>query len=594
MKINRNIINYILVGCCILASFATSVLVFSIKSPGIPNPDKIIGLVLVDTILLFIITIILIKNFFQLAIKKRAKTGYKLQRNIVLIFCVIAGLPTIFSAIFSVFFFQKGLQTWFDKQVVTALEQAFLISESYIKENQDKMKKTAISMANDFDINYCNAPYNYYSLQDLLNAHSNLRSLDEAIIFQINSKQVLAHTPLSFALIFSTILNQDIEKAKRGEVVVIHSDINKIRILIQINKEKQIYLLIGKLLDKKIIDYVKQTNNAASTYRALSKNMSMLSIKFSIIFIIQTMLLLLAAMTIGVIFANSVVKKLQKLLKSTGRVQRGDLTVEVKIPKDKNDEFFILAEAFNNMVKKLAKQRKELIIAQRALVWSDVARRVAHEIKNPLTPILLSAERLMSQFSQEVSDKEMFIRYIDSILRNTKDITSIVREFTNFAKMPEPKFARLDLVKLLNNIIKIRQSLDSKIKYFFYFDNKVINFICDSRQISQVINNLLNNSTEALEKVKQPKIEIGVFFQPQVVKIIIKDNGTGFREDLMNQLLIEPYVTTSSKGMGLGLTIVQKIVDDHCGIINIGNNEKVGAYVELKFDLQKLNLKLNN
>lgn len=593
MKINRNIINYILVGCCILASFATYVLVFSIKSPEIPNPDRVIGLVLVDVILLFVITIILIRNFFQLVLKKRSRTGFKLQRNIVLMFCVVAGLPTIIGAVFSVFFFQKGLQTWFDKQVVTALEQAFFIAESYIKENQNKMKKIAISMANDFDGIYYNAPYNYYSLQDLLNAHSTLRSLDEAIIFQINSRQVLAQTSLSFALIFSTIQNQDIEKAKMGEVVMVHSDPNKIRILIQINKKEQIYLLIGKLLDKKIIDYVKQTDNAASTYRELSKNMSMLSIKFSIIFIVQTMLLLLAAMTIGIIFANSVVKKLQKLLQSTERVQRGDLTVEVKISHDKNDELSILAEAFNNMVRKLARQRRELVVAQRALVWSDVARRVAHEIKNPLTPILLSSERLISKFSNEVKDKEMFMRYVNSILRNTKDITSIVTEFTNFAKMPDPKFEKLDLVALLDNIIKTRQSLDSKVEYIFHFDSKIIDFICDSGQISQVINNLLNNSVEALERIKQPKVKINVLYKPQIIKIIIEDNGVGFRKDLMNQL-IEPYVTTSAKGMGLGLTIVQKIVDDHCGIIKIGNNEEVGAYVELKFDLQKLNFKLNN
>ncbi len=593
IRINTKIVNYILITCGIFASFATYFLIYTIKDQAIPDPDKVMGLVLVDIVLVFIITVLLVRKFFRLIVKKRSVMGFKLQRNIVLMFGGVAALPTIIVAVFSIWFFHKGLQTWFDQSVVRALDQAFHISEGYIEEKKNKMKESAIFMAEDLEEAYKGHLFENY-LQEVLDEQSALRSLDEALVFQATTNNVYAQTAFSFPFILSTIQNQELEAAKRGEIVVLQEYQNKIRVLVKINTSEQIYLLIGKLLDRNIVNYVNQTNSAANTYKNLKNNMDSLTVKFSIIFMVGAMLLLVTAISIGVIFANNMVLKLKKLLQGTAKVERGDLTVQLSFTEDDGDELSILAQGFNRMVMKLNQQRQDLVIAQRAMAWSDVARRVAHEIKNPLTPVQLATERLMKKFADQVDDKEQFNRYINSILRNITDINHIVTEFSKFAKLPSPVFAEMELVSVLEEIVKARQSLNENIEYIFTTNVKNLDFIGDVKQINQIMNNLLRNSEEELKNIKgQPKVEISLELKLNLVKIFISDNGKGFSKSILTKVT-KPYVTTRLHGMGLGLSIVKKIVEEHFGIMKTYNSPMGGACVELEFDIAQLRNRLNN
>ncbi len=222
----------------------------------------------------------------------------------------------------------------------------------------------------------------------------------------------------------------------------------------------------------------------------------------------------------------------------------------------------------------------KLIAAQRSAAWADVARRIAHEIKNPLTPINLSAEQLKRKFLKEVkSDPELFTKYVDTITRHVSDIGTMVEEFVQFARIPSPKLAKYDLLKIINEVTFSQKSINPNIQYQFDNNLEKCYVNCDRAQITQVLLNLIKNSNEAIEAKTQNQTfrpEIHIYYNINedlnLVEVFIQDNGQGIQQELIDRIS-EPYVTTKTTGTGLGLSIVKKIVDDHGGILSIQNNE---------------------
>ena len=216
----------------------------------------------------------------------------------------------------------------------------------------------------------------------------------------------------------------------------------------------------------------------------------------------------------------------------------------------------------------------ELQQAQRKAAWSDVARRIAHEIKNPLTPIQLSAERLKSKYLQEISEKpEMFEQYTDTIIKHVGDIGRMVDEFSAFARMPEAVLYKDSLGKYIKDSLILIKQAHPKIEFIYDETNKIeINL--DARQIRQVMNNLFKNSVEAIEFPNDGIVEIKIAESQDNIYVIITDNGSGFPKDQEISTLTEPYITHKPKGTGLGLAIVKKIMEDHNGTISLGDPAK--------------------
>lgn len=228
-----------------------------------------------------------------------------------------------------------------------------------------------------------------------------------------------------------------------------------------------------------------------------------------------------------------------------------------------------------------------LVQAQRRSAWADVARRVAHEIKNPLTPIQLSAERLRKKYTpEEEAERESFDKYLDTIIRHTADIGKMVEEFVSFARMPTPKFRRHTLKPLLEKAVFSAQTGYPAIAIQLAMPDPTIEWVFDEAQMQQVFTNLLKNAAEAMERRENKnapaRIEILAAREAHALVIDIKDNGPGFPVDLIDKLT-EPYVTTRAKGTGLGLAITKKIIEDHKGTLNLSNREMGGAHVRLYF-----------
>jgi PAS domain S-box-containing protein len=222
----------------------------------------------------------------------------------------------------------------------------------------------------------------------------------------------------------------------------------------------------------------------------------------------------------------------------------------------------------------------EITAAQRNEAWSEVARRLAHEIKNPLTPIQLSAERIDHKFSKQLEKKDQTIlsNITKTIVNQVDAIKKMVNEFTEYSRSPELAKAEINLVDLLNEMVNLFQKEDLKIKVSSR--SKRINFACDEIKIRQVFVNLINNAYEAKKEDNLCEIEIRLRKTKNAVTLNFIDNGTGINDDID---IFEPYVTTKKIGTGLGLAVVKKIIDEHDGSISIKNNKLSGANVEIHF-----------
>ena len=559
------------------------------------DPNNIIALALLNLIIVLLLGVFIINSFYTgtfSLIRKRSKhTNSHLRKRVILAFGLGAAIPAITIAIFSTYFFNLGIQVWFDQKITNVLDQSTTVGDAYIEEHVIQLKETAISIAEDLNVMYYDIIHDRDKFSRVLNAQAEMRSLDEAIVFQRNTNSILAQTSLSFSLSFATIPVHLIERTNNGEVMRIASDPTKIRILIKLENYQDTYLLIGRLIDIKIIDHIDKTSGAAAQYFKLKNKIATMQIMFSLVFILIALILLLSALIFGRIFAERLVQPIRNLVIATEKAKNGDLKVRVPENNQIKDEISTLSAAFNRMISQIDRQQQELIVAQRALAWSDVARQVAHEIKNPLTPIQLSSDRLLKKFKDEVVDSQAFEKYVNNIIKHSNDIKDIVSEFVNFARLPVANFTSYEIVSMINDLVQARKLINNHIEYTFNCNLKKFNFICDVTQINQVMSNLLLNAEDSVTNVTNPKIDIAMLINKNKLSLIVCDNGLGFDQKILNDAT-SAYVSTKKHGTGLGLAIVSRIVQEHLGVLEISNNAKVGATVKLTFDIQKLKDKL--
>lgn len=556
-----------------------------------PDLDNIIGLILVDLSLLLAFVAVVARRVAILFVgRRKGIVGSRLQTRIVVMFSLVALIPTIFMAVFSALFFNFGIQTWFDKKVNAAIEGSVNIAQSYLEDHKNIIKADIRSIASDISRSATLLRSNNVLFNQVVAGLAE-GSLSEVIVF--TREQVIARSNFGFSLATDRPSEEDLQRADLGEIVILSDEgLHRVRAIVRLDNFLDAYLLVGRLIDADILNYVELTQGAAYQYRILKKNISHLEIKFLIIFVIVSLLLLLMVVWIGLLFAFNIIEPISALLSATQQVKKGNLAV--KVPEGhENDEMAALGRAFNRMTEQLQHQQVELVAAQRWAAWSDVARRIAHEIKNPLTPIQLASDRLKRKFTGQVEDREMFEKYINTIHSNITSIGQMVEEFANFARLPAPVFNNYDMVALIQEIVFSRDASSKQITITTHLPNHPVILYGDINQMNRVLLNLIKNAEESIEEYrkelsaqnktfdKKPLIEVELEEGETDCYIMIKDSGKGFDESMMERLT-EPYVTTKSKGTGLGLSIVKKIIEDHQGTISFSNHEN-GACVTLTF-----------
>jgi nitrogen fixation/metabolism regulation signal transduction histidine kinase len=233
-----------------------------------------------------------------------------------------------------------------------------------------------------------------------------------------------------------------------------------------------------------------------------------------------------------------------------------------------------------------------LLQAQRDAAWGEVARRLAHEIKNPLTPIQLSAERMRRKYLDSMTEEESRIldRATHTIVQQVEAMKEMVNAFSDYARAPDIELGRFDMDKLVHEVVDLYRAQESGVDIVLTSDPTMPPIEADVGRVRQILHNLLRNATEALENTRDGRIDVQVSLGEidgvDVVQIRVEDNGPGFEEGAMSQVF-DPYVTTKPKGTGLGLAIVKKLVEEHIGSIRAYNNADGGAVVSIRLPLNE-------
>lgn len=674
---------------------------------GMPADSVVYGLVIANIVVLLPLGLLLVVRLVRVWVeRRRGFAGARLHVRLVLLFGVVAVTPAIVVAVFATFFFNLGIQTWFNDRVRTALHESLQASQGYLEEHRNHIRADAVGMSNDIVHAMAQLQNDPGTFGQVLYSQTVLRGLAEAVIYEPVTSQVIASTGAMGGFGADPPPVWALGLARSGDVAVFGEETKRVRALIQIDSRPPLMLLISRPVDAEILDHMARTEEAVAEYDRLDQNRAGLQITFVLIFAVVALLVLSAAVLIGLLLANQIARPIGRLIFAAERVRGGDLTTRVP-ESSADDEVADLSRAFNRMTGQLSAQRGELMdaygqidqrrrfteavlsgvsagvigldrrgvielpnkaathllghdllgaigrkltevapefaplieaalehperahtaeleigppsmrrillvrigadrpeahdddsghppaetrgfvatfdditqlqAAQRKAAWADVARRIAHEIKNPLTPIQLSAERLKRRFAREItSDPETFIQCADTIVRSVGDIGRMVDEFSAFARMPVPVIQPADLSRVVREAMVLQRQAHPEIIWNIDIPDDGPVVACDRRQIGQALTNLLQNAADAVamrphEPGEKGHIAVTINEENGEIHLSVSDDGIGLPQEDRGRLA-EPYVTHKPKGTGLGLAIVKKIMEDHDGRIMLEDN----------------------
>ena len=517
-------------------------------------------------------------------------SGSKANRKYITFFALFTLIPSILISLFSLFLLSFALDKYLDKKITTAVNNSYEIAKSYTEEVRNKTQSEIILIAFDLNksINFLKTNRNQF--KSFLNTQKLIRDMDEVHIIDSNGNLYLSTLkdvdkyiqPLTEAL---EMVSNDKRPLK-----IINAYKNQSASIIQLENFEGKYLYIVKYLDKKISKYLVESEQALNFYYTVLNKQTGIKISFVFIYLVIVSLLLFLSISIAIKFSSRFFRSINNLIIASSNIGKGNLNIKVpEVKADKDME--LLNKNFNLMIERLKVQQEKLIISERHEAWESLARKLAHEIKNPLTPIQLTVDRLKIKYSEKIEKNEIndFEKSLKIIAKQIKQIENLVNEFSDFARMPKPILKDNNVVIIAKDNINLLKELDKTIEINFKTPKSDIIFNSDNEQLSRVFFNLIKNSIESIQEKKQDnpnfngKIDIEVVDNTSNIEFIIKDNGVGFKifNDKIKDIL-NPYFTTKEKGTGLGLAIVNKIINDHNGILNFTSLTN-GAKINIVF-----------
>jgi len=553
--------------------------------------DKNLQLLLILNIVLLFILFIFIFIETNKAIKNDIdKDGLKSNKKYITYFALFTLIPSLLISIFSLFLFSFALEKYFDKKVTTVVNNSYELAKNYVKEVRDKIQSDIILIA--FDINkskkFLNENQSEY--KRFLNTQRLIRGVDEIHI--INSEKEILFTTLLNDQIYIPPVDQALNLVLDDDrpLKIINALDNRSAAIMRLQNFEDRFIYVVKYLDKEISNYLAESQEAINFYYTVEEKSTGIKISFAIIYIIIVSLLLFISISIAIRFSSRFFRSINNLIFASTSIGEGNL--DIKVPEVKTDkDLEILNRNFNLMIDRLRTQQEKLIINERHEAWGSLARKLAHEIKNPLTPIQLTIDRIKHKYENQITDenKDAFKDNLKIINNQIKQIEKLVNEFSDFARMPKPVFINNDIVLIINDNINLLKEIDPSIKFNFMKNKNKIVLNSDKEQMSRVFLNLFKNSIESIKEKAEitsnldKNISIELVDENNHIIVIIEDTGVGFNK-LNNNIrdILNPYFTTKKNGTGLGLSIVNKIINDHNGKIKFVNISG-GAKIEINF-----------
>ncbi|MBY6089837.1 sensor histidine kinase NtrY-like [Maritimibacter alkaliphilus] len=683
---------------------------------------------LADFVYVLFVAALVLQRVAQMVAARRARSaGSRLHLRLTGVFALMALLPTVSVAVFAVLTVNVGLEGWFSERVRSVVSTSLAAAQAYEDEHRQDLMQDGQALAQLLDAARSTSLYVSDAMlrEYLSQGQSQIqRGLREAYIID-GTGEIRARGERSYLFDFERPTAAQIQEARDKGIVVIEDwDNNEFRALLPLADYADRLVYVSRQVDGQILSLLDDTQETVRLYQQLESERGRVLFEFGLLYLGFAAILILAAIWLGLWFAERLSRPVGRLTAAAQQVGSGDLDVQV-IEEEGDDEIAMLSRYFNQMTKQLKGQREtllqntrqiegrrrlfdsvlssvtsgvvgldaegrvmfvnrsaerlldwteakhdmplsvavpefgalfeklregpqqiaqeeikvtrqgraenllvrmatrrnaddrregyvvafddvtDLVAAQRSAAWGDVARRIAHEIKNPLTPIQLSAERIKRKFRRHLDDQlgSDLESLTEVIVRQTNDLRRIVDEFSKFARMPEPDRKQVDLGEILRGTVLLQQSGQPGVEIRADLPDTPMAVEADATMIGQALTNLMKNAGEATETLREKGAPEGYAaaihvtaavseddLGAPVARITIADNGIGLPED--RSRLFEPYVTTRDKGTGLGLPIVKKIIEEHGGSLALEDAPRfdgcshTGAMAVIRLPLQ--------
>ena len=700
LRRRRRVQNFATLGLVILGPVLVlaTFLVFGPFDQGARSPALRIVL-LADLVYVLLVAALVMQRVANMIAARRSRSaGSNLHLRLTGVFTIMALIPTVTVAIFAVLTVNLGLEGWFSDRVRQVVGSSLSAAEAYEGEHRDNLMRNAQSLARVIDFEHSLTPFmRDPDLREVLTLGQQRFQPDMREAYVIDGVgELKARGERSYLFNFEKPSAAKIEEAREVGIAVIQDwNNNEFRAIVPLATFPDRLVYVSRDVDGQILNLLSETQENVRLYNQLESDRGQVLFQFGLVYLGFAVILILAAVWLGLWFAERLSRPVGRLTSAAQRVGEGNLDTQV-IEEEGDDEISQLSRLFNQMTRQLKGQRDrllenteqierrrrmfdsvlssvtsgvvgldaegrvafvnrsaerlldwestkdnlelrvavpefgpifeavlqsssgivqeevkvtraghlenllvrmsvregeggqiegyvvafddvtDLVSAQRMAAWGDVARRIAHEIKNPLTPIQLSAERIKRKFSRELAeaDASKLSELTDVIVRQTNDLRRIVDEFSKFARMPEPERRAEDLCTLLSGAITLQKAGQPDVRFDVDLGGEPLEGQYDATMIGQALTNLIKNAGEAIETRREelgedivPQIKISARRVDNDAEISISDNGIGLPEDRAK--LFEPYVTTRDKGTGLGLPIVKKIIEEHGGSLKL-------------------------
>ena len=537
---------------------------------------------------LFILALVVSISFiiFPIILRVRRKKISTLNSKFTLYFISIALTPAILLGVLGLVLIELGINDWFNDKIKNVINNSVFVAESYLEEHKETIKGDLYAMSNDLNNSSEVLTQDLSKMAIALRTQALIRSLPETYIINRNS-DVLFQAFNNNMPFYEPPLSS-FDRVDSGEMTIMSStQVNKVYGLIKLNNFENYYLYAGRSMDGNVIGALNDTVSAKNEYTFLEISRDKISLIFILLYVMVSLILILISIIIGINFADRIVKPISSIITATNNISKGMYDNKIK----KNNDYIELnrlADSFNQMSGDIIKQRNQIIVSKKHETWSDIARRIAHEIKNPLTPIQLSAERLEKKTKRLNIENNEIKDCIETIRRQVNEIGYLVDEFSSFARLPDPDLKNNNISAIISEVVSDYENNNKNIKFINKLHSNQINLKIDNSQISRVFQNLIINSIHSINESKKKDGEI-VYFSYEIdenVVISLIDNGVGLKYE--KEELIKPYFTTKKKigGSGLGLAIVEKILfDHHADFLLVNRNDgETGAEVKITFE----------
>lgn len=528
----------------------------------------IITLLIVVTLALVILIVSNVIKLFRE--RKREKSGARFKLRLLMFFSLIALFSAIPQGILSVSFINIAMDSWFSSKLGDALRGGLHIAIEYHHDKIENLEKF-------------NNSYLYgYMLDSVDKNPDGIWDHIQSMNPEIQGLQIYDES--GFELVLkgderSYIEFRNVRGRKEGLLPKESAgDVSILRVLKRFSKENSEYFIVLSIILPEQFDFEAQNlTTSLESFNQLDHMQSLFRIAIIIFFILFSIPMLFLSLLVSFLLSGEIIRPIANLEDATKRVAEGDYSFRI-LTKSK-DELSLLVNSFNSMVSELDRSRTKILQTEKVTAWQEIAQRLAHEIKNPLTPIRLSAERILKKFFNKPEDMGKMIEpAIDVIIKEVDNLNNLLKEFRDFASLPEPKPEALVIKDLIRDcsLLYSNSVAEIEIDCSDIPDDIVLNV--DKNQMTQVFTNLLKNAVEAMDQAGE------IFIRGDIIRkgnknfcrLQIQDTGTGIDEEEHDKVF-HPYFTTKSQGTGLGLSIVERIIFDHNGQIWFESQKDVGT-----------------